>query len=77
MRTIYLDLWDNYEKDAVGRLEELQEVIDAVEIHGEIEVSFSYNGRTRHLQAAEVMAEMLPEGYKTKIDHNYEFKIWK
>lgn len=77
MKIIQLGLWDNYDKDAVGRFKELQEVIDAVEEHGKVEVSFSYNGRTRHESAAHVMAEMLPKEYKTEIGYNYHFKIWK
>lgn len=77
METINLGLWDNYDKDSVGRLQELQEVIQAVEKHREVHVSFSYNGRTRHESAARAMADMLPEEYKTEIGYNYDFKIWK
>lgn len=76
-KTLYMGLWDNYDADSEGRLKELQEVIDTVEKHGEVSVSFEYNGRTRHQHAAEVMANMLPKEYKTEIGYNYHFRIWK
>lgn len=76
--TAFLGMWDNYDADAPERMEAIVKVVGILKEEPEVEISFSYNGRTRHDIAAHAFKEALQKlGYKFKyiIGDNYDFKI--
>lgn len=77
MERLYFNKWDNYDESSPKRMDAVNEVIEAVEEHGEVAISFDYEGRTRHEIAAHVMADMLPKEYKKEIGYNYKFIVRK
>lgn len=78
---IYLDKWDNYFENDPKRLEVVEEIVDVMRNKDHVEISFDYEGRTRHETASHVMKKHLiayyPESEYKYVIYGYRFKITK
>lgn len=80
VKTLYYGLWDNYgDNNHPERVKAVDEVIEAVIEHGEVDVSFSYTGRTKHeLASRSMMDELMARGYDFSASiEGYNFTICK
>ena len=80
VKTLYYGLWDNYDDDNhPERIKVINEVLEAVLEHGEVDVSFSYTGRTRHeLASWSMMEELKARGYDFESRRDgYYFTIYR
>ena len=79
VKEMYYGLWDNYRKGSPERIEVVDEVLEAVLEHGEVDVSFGYTGRTRHeLASWSMMEELKARGYDFESRRDgYYFTIYR
>ena len=79
VKALYYGLWDNHNKDSLERSKVVDEVLEAVLEYGEVDVSFSYTGRTRHeLASWSMMEELKARGYDFKSRREgYYFTVYR
>lgn len=80
--TVYAGKWDNYDTDDERRMNLVEDVLRELDKYGATNVSFDYEGRTRHETASCIFAELMKKlghmderGLQFEIGYNYEFKI--
>lgn len=78
-KMLYYGLWDNESKDSPERAKVVDEVLNTIKEYDKVNISFSYNGRTRHeLASATMIKELKARGCNFESRYEgYNFTIWK